>query len=145
MVNKIVLGSALAKRNGVPTQFWEFMQQAKLDNMPLELKNAYLKVVSDPAALQVMHDKDVKRMLGFKDISDAQLSSIKSPALIINGDRDVILPEHALQLHRLLAGSELAVLPGTHGEYIGEITTLQSNSNQTVFVVQMIERFLKKR
>jgi pimeloyl-ACP methyl ester carboxylesterase len=142
VVNKIVLGSALSKRNGVPTQFWDFMKQAKLDNMPQELKSAYLKVAADSAGLQVMHNRDVKRMLNFKDIPDQQIKSIKAPALIINGDKDVITPEHALEMHRMLSSSELAIIPGVHGEYIEEITTLKSNSHQANFVIQMIKRFL---
>jgi len=141
-VNKIVLGSALSKRSGVPTQFWDFMKQATLDNMPQELKSAYLKTEPDSAKLRIMHSRDVKRMMDFKDIPDQQIQSIKAPALIINGDKDVITPEHALAMHRMLSNSELAIIPGVHGEYIEEITTLKSNSHQANFVIQMIEYFL---
>ena len=142
VVNKIILGSALSKRNGVPTQFWDFMKQATLDNMPQELKSAYLEVAPDAAKLRIMHSRDVKRMMDFKDIPDQQIKSIKAPALIINGDKDVITPEHALEIHRMLSNSELAIIPGVHGEYIEEITTLKFNSHQANFVVQMIEHFL---
>lgn len=142
IVNKIVLGSALSKRNGVPVQFWDFMQQASLNNMPQELKDAYVKVATEPSGLQLMHDRDAKRMVNFKDIPDEQIKSIKAPALIIIGDKDVIVPEHALELHRMLSGSSLAVIPGVHGEYIEEITTLGSNSHQASFVIPMIEQFL---
>ena len=34
LVDKMILGSALAKRNGAPDWFWGFMAQAKLENMP---------------------------------------------------------------------------------------------------------------
>nr|WP_232325318.1 alpha/beta hydrolase [Pedobacter panaciterrae] len=34
IVNKIILGSALCKRNGVPAQFWDFMKHAQLSTMP---------------------------------------------------------------------------------------------------------------
>ncbi|SFG89282.1 alpha/beta fold hydrolase [Pedobacter insulae] len=142
VVNKIVLGSALSKRNGVPAQFWEFMKQANLDNMPQELKDAYVKVAPDPSGLQIMHDRDAKRMVNFKDIPDEQIKAIKAPALIIIGDKDVIILEHALEMRRMLPGSELAIIPGVHGEYIEEITTLKSNSQQAGFVIQMIEKFL---
>ena len=91
-----------------------------------------------------MHDKDAKRMLGFKDIPDEKIKSITAPVLIIIGDKDVITPEHALEMHRLIPNSELAIIPGGHGEYIGEITTLKSNYKESDFVVPMIERFLDK-
>jgi pimeloyl-ACP methyl ester carboxylesterase len=145
IVDKIVLGSALCKRNGVPEQFWDFMKQATLENMPKPLKDAYLKVSPDPKGLQVMHDKDAERMLNFKDIPDDQIESIKAPTLIIIGDRDVIKPEHAIEMHRQLTHSSLAIIPGMHGEYIGEITTLQSNSKEAAFVIPMIEGFLDKK
>lgn len=144
MVRKIVLASALCKRNGVPEQFWDFMKQAQLENMPKELKQAYLQVAADPKGLQIMHDKDARRMQNFKDIPDEEIKSIKAPALILIGDKDVITPEHAIEMHRMMRNSDLAIIPGVHGEYIGEITTLQYHSKEADFVIPMVERFLDK-
>lgn len=145
IVDKIVLGSALSKRNGVPGWFWDFMNQAKLDNMPEQLKTAYKQVAADTSGLQLMHDRDAKRMVNFKDIPDGQIQSIKAPALIIIGDRDIIMPEHAIELHRQIENSELAIIPGGHGEYIGEITTLTPGFKESELVVPMIEKFLNKK
>ena len=39
-----------------------------------------------------MFDRDVARMAAFKDISDAQIKAIQAPALVINGDVDVVRP-----------------------------------------------------
>lgn len=144
IVDKMILGSALAKRNGVPDWFWDFMKQAKLENMPEQLKTAYKQVAPDTSGLQIMHDKDAKRMVNFKDIPDELIKSIKAPTLIIIGDKDVITPEHAIELHRQIPNSELAIIPGGHGEYIGEITTINPDSKESDFVVPMIERFLDK-
>jgi len=146
LVDKIVAASALCKRNGVPPQFWDFMKQARLENMPEQLKEGYKKVASDASGLKVMHDKDAKRMVDFKEIPDEKIKSIKAPTLIIIGDKDVITPEHAIEMHRLIANSELAIIPGGHGEYIGEITTLNPKSKESDFIaVQMIESFLDKQ
>lgn len=145
IVNKMVLGSALAKRNGVPDFFWGFMQQAQLANMPQPLKDAYMAVNPDSAGLQTMHDKDAARMLAFSDIPEEKLRAIKAPTLIIIGDKDVITPEHAQEMQRLIAGSELAIIPGGHGEYIGEITTLTEDFNERTLVVPLIEKFLDKK
>jgi pimeloyl-ACP methyl ester carboxylesterase len=144
IVDKIVLGSALAKRNGVPEWFWDFMKQARLENMPEQLKVAYKQIAPDTNGLQIMHDRDAKRMVNFKDIPDDKIKSIKAPTLIIIGDKDVITPEHAIELHRQMAGSELAIIPGGHGEYIGEVTTIKSNFKESDLVVPMIEKFLNK-
>lgn len=145
IVDKMILGSALAKRNGVPDWFWGFMSQAKLENMPAQLKDGYKKVAADPNGLQVMHYRDVKRIVNFKDIPDEQIKSIKAPTLIIIGDKDVITPEHAIELHRQIANSELAIIPGGHGQYIGEITTITPDFKESDLVVPMIEKFLDKK
>jgi pimeloyl-ACP methyl ester carboxylesterase len=145
IVDKIVLGSALAKRNGVPEWFWDFMKQAKLENMPEQLKTVYKQVAPDSNGLQIMHDRDVMRMINFKDIPDEQIKSIKAPTLIIIGDKDVITPEHAIELHRQITNSELAIIPGGHGEYIGEITTIKSDFKESELVVPMIEKFLNEK
>jgi pimeloyl-ACP methyl ester carboxylesterase len=93
-----------------------------------------------------MHDKDAKRMVDFMDIPDEKINSIKAPTLIIIGDKDVITPEHAIEMHRLIANSELAIIPGGHGEYIGEIITLKPDYKESDFIaVQMIESFLDKK
>lgn len=144
LVNKIIAASALCKRNGVPAQFWDFMKQARLENMPQQLKDAYREVASDPNGLQVMHDKDAKRMVDFKDIADEKIKSVEAPTLIIIGDKDIITPEHAIEMHRLIANSDLAIIPGGHGEYIGEITTLKPGHRESDFIVPMIENFLDK-
>ncbi|SEW39045.1 Pimeloyl-ACP methyl ester carboxylesterase [Chitinophaga sp. YR573] len=144
IVDKIILGSALCKRNGVPSQFWDFMKQAQLANMPEQLKEAYIQVAPNPNRLQIMHDKDAKRMVNFRDIPDEQIKSIKAPTLIIIGDQDIIKPEHAIEMRRQIANSELAIIPGVHGEYIEEITTLKFDSKEADFVIPMIESFLDK-
>lgn len=145
IVHKMILGSALAKRNGVPEWFWGFMKQAKLENMPEQLKVGYKKVATDKNGLQIMHDRDAKRMVNFKDIPDEQIKAIKVPTLIINGDKDVITPEHAIELHRQIANSELAIIPGGHGAYIGEVTTITSDFKESDLVAPMIEKFLDKK
>jgi pimeloyl-ACP methyl ester carboxylesterase len=145
LVDKMILGSALAKRNGVSDWFWGFMAQAKLENMPEQLKVGYKKVAADKNGLQVMHDRDAKRMVNFKDISDKLIKSIKAPTLVIIGDKDIITPEHAIELHRQIANSELAIIPGGHGQYIGEITTVTPDFKESDLVVPLFEKFLDKK
>jgi pimeloyl-ACP methyl ester carboxylesterase len=145
IVDKIILGSALSKRNGVPEWFWDFMKQAQLENMPEQLRVAYKQVAPDTNGLQIMHHRDAKRMVNFNDIPDEQIKSIKAPTLIILGDKDVITLEHGIEMHRQIVNSDLAIIPGGHGEYIGEITTLKPDFKETDLVVPMIEKFLNKK
>jgi pimeloyl-ACP methyl ester carboxylesterase len=144
MLNKLIVCSPLTNRKGAPDWFWDFISKAHLDNMPEPLKQAYLKVAKDSNGLQVMHDRDAKRMVNFKDISNTLIQSIVQPTLIIVGDQDVVQPEHALELHRLIKHSQLAIIPGGHGEYIGEITTLKPDFKECELAVPMIEKFLNQ-
>lgn len=144
-VTKIILASALAKRNGVPEWFWGFMENATLENIHEQLKVGYKKVAADTNGLQIMHDKDAKRMVNFKDIPDELIKSIQAPTFIIIGDKDVITPEHAIELNRQITNSELAIIPGVHGEYIGEITTIKPDFKESDLVVPLIEKFLNKK
>jgi pimeloyl-ACP methyl ester carboxylesterase len=143
-IDKMILASALFKRSGIPEWFWDFMPGASLDNMPEPLKEAYLKVQPDPGGLKTMHDKDARRMLRFKDIPDEDIAAIKAPTLIINADKDITTIEHALELHRRIQGSELAIIPGSHGEYMGEITTIRPGFKEEQLIVPLIEKFLDK-
>lgn len=143
LVNKLVLASAAFKRDGMQEGLWDGLKQATLANMPQPLKDAYLKANPDTAGLRKMFNRDVARMLSFKNIPVEKIKNIQAPALIINGDRDVIRNEHALELFNTLPHARLAILPGEHGAYIGEITTQKDGSKIPMLVTEMIIEFLK--
>ncbi|MBC7828230.1 MAG: alpha/beta hydrolase [Chitinophagaceae bacterium] len=144
LVNKLVLASAIYRRDGMQPGFFEGMQQATLSSMPQPLKEAFLKVNPDPIGLQAMFERDVARMIGFKDISDADIKTIQAPTLVINADAEVVRAEHAFSLSRLLAHARLAILPGGHGEYIGEAGAADKNSKLPALVIALIDIFLKE-
>lgn len=112
-VRRLVLAAALFSRAGAPAGFWDFMQRAQLENMPQELQEEYRALAPKPENLRLFHDKAAERMRGFTDIAVEKIRAITSPALVVVGDRDVVTPEHAVELSRLIPGSQLAVLPGT--------------------------------
>jgi pimeloyl-ACP methyl ester carboxylesterase len=143
LVNKMVLASTTYKRDGMQPGFWEGMQHASLENMPKPLKDAYLEANPDPEGLQAMFDRDVARMVAFKDISDENIQSIEAPVMVINGDAEVVRAEHALTLSRTLPHAQLAILPGGHGEYIGEVCAADKHRQIPALVIAMIEEFLK--
>jgi pimeloyl-ACP methyl ester carboxylesterase len=62
--------------------------------------------------------------------------------LLVNGDDDVITPEHAVEMFRLIPNCQLAILPGGHGKYIGEITTLNNDKSDSLYIIPMIQNFL---
>ncbi|MEX6689612.1 alpha/beta hydrolase [Danxiaibacter flavus] len=142
LVNKLVLMSACSKREGMLPGFFDGFDNVKLSAMPKPLQDAYLKSNPDPKGLQAMFERDVARMANFKDIDNSLIHAIQSPALVLNGYRDVVRPEHALELARLLPNAQAAILPGGHGDYIGEICAPNPNSKIPLLVVEMINEFL---
>jgi len=143
MANKIVVGSTFYKKSGAPQGFWDMMGKPTFEGMPQPYKDAYLKINPDTNALHRMYERDVARMQSFPDISEAEMVSIKAPAFIIIGDRDVTTTEHAVEMHRLLSNSRLAIIPGGHGDYIGEMTTPQ-DSTLIATTVSLINKFLNE-
>ena len=142
LVNKLVLASTIYKRDGMMAGFFEGMQQATFESMPQPLKQAYLEVNPDPKGLEAMFHRDVARMIAFKDISDSAIKRIQAPALVINGDAEAVQAEHALELSHALPHAQLAILPGGHGDYIGEICAPDNNNKLPGLVLVMIETFL---
>lgn len=113
VVRKLIVVSAFFKRDGADPWFWEMMKNAKLENMPMELQEAYRKVAPHPENLRSFHDKAAQRMRDFTDIPTEKIKAIGVPTLVIVGDADVVRPEHAVELKRLIPKAQLAILPGT--------------------------------
>ena len=144
IVNKLVLVSMFYKRDGAIPGFFDSMPHATLDNIPAPLKTAYLQVNNDPKGLQAMFNRDKERMVHFKDWPDEQIRSIQAPTFIIAGDHDVVTPAHAVKMAQLIPNSQLMILPGTHGSFIGEICTVQEGSKMPEATVAIIKEFLDK-
>jgi pimeloyl-ACP methyl ester carboxylesterase len=145
IVNKLILASTFYKREGLPPGFFEGMEQATLHDMPETLRNAFLEINPDSSKLLTMFNKDRERMLGFKDWEDEMIRSIKAPTLIIDGDRDVILAEHAVAMSKLIPGSRLMILPSAHGSYIGVAESPKADDKVIELVVTMVNNFLNDR
>ena len=142
LVNKLIIASSMFKRAGVAPAFWEGMKNASFKDMPDEYKKAFLDINPDQDALHIMFDQCAHRMQLFTDIPDETIGAIQAPALIIIGDKDVPLPEHAVEMYRIMPHAELAIFPGGHGTFMGELTTLKAAHNPPV-ALTVIEDFLK--
>lgn len=142
IVDKVIAASAIFKRDGALQMLWDFIRNGNLETMPQELKDAFRAINPDEEALQTMFVRDQERMNTFTDIPDQSVAGIKAKTLILTGDKDVATLEHTLEIRRLIAGSELMIIPGGHGDYLGEITTLKAGSEPYRQVTELIERFL---
>lgn len=111
LVRRLVVVSAMVKRDGLRPGFWEGMEVAKMEVMPPQLVEAYRRTSPHPEQLGSFFQKSAQRMLGFRDWPEAAVSSIGAPTLVVVGDADVVRPEHAVEMARLLPRARLAVLP----------------------------------
>ncbi len=145
LVRKLVFASSITKRDGAQPRLWEFMKQADFSNMPQPLKDAFLRVNPDVGQLKTMHDKDAARMQGFTDVADDAVRSVRAPTLIVLGDQDIVRPEHAVELTRLISGARLLILPGGHGDYLGEAVTTRKDTCYPELTARLIEEFLDSR
>ncbi len=134
-VNRIIFASAFYKKDGAPAWFWDMMSKPTFEGMPQPYKDAFLKINPDKEALMTMYNRDVARMQAFPDIPEPDIKAIKGPALILLGDKDVVRPEHALEMVRTMPNAQLAILPGLHGECIGELTTQKPGQAMTALPV----------
>lgn len=141
-VRRLVFASSMTKKDGAQPQLWTLIQGADLSNMPQPLKDAFLEVNPDPAKLKTMHDKDAERMRHFTDVPDAAVRAIRAPTLILIGDRDIVRPEHALELARLIPDARLMILPGGHGDYLGEAVMTQRATREPELTAGFVEEFL---
>jgi pimeloyl-ACP methyl ester carboxylesterase len=73
------------------------------------------------------------------------LPVVGAPTLIVLGDRDIVRPEHAVELTRLIPGARLLILPGGHGDYLGEAVMTQKDTAYPELTARLIEEFLNSR
>jgi pimeloyl-ACP methyl ester carboxylesterase len=140
-VRRLIIASSNYKRDGMVDGFWEMMEKGTFADMPQIYKDEFRKIDPSEAGVHAMHDRDLKRMLAFRDIPDREIESVQAPTLVIDGDRDVVRVEHALTLSRLLPRARLCILPGAHGEYLGEIN-FEVDDRVTRGFVDLVDEFL---
>jgi pimeloyl-ACP methyl ester carboxylesterase len=80
-----------------------------------QMREAYTGVAPDPGHFEVFWAKVGQAANGFKGWTPGELGGITAATLLVFGDHDFVRLEHAVQVHGLIPGAQLAVLPGaTH-------------------------------
>jgi pimeloyl-ACP methyl ester carboxylesterase len=108
--------------------------------------DAYMRIAPRPEDFNTLVAKKIELDRGWKGWSAEEVQAIKAPVLIIVGDSDIVRPEHAAEMFRLLGGgvvgdlaglpnSQLAILPGT---------THVTIVDRTEYLVPMVKEFLDK-
>ena len=58
------------------------------------------------------------------------------------GDQEIVKPEHALGLRRLIPNPRLVIVPGGYGDYLGEAVMTQKASRYAELTAGLIAEFL---
>lgn len=120
-VRRLIAASAPFRRSGMVDGFWEGLAAGTFDDLPAPYRQADLAASHDPEHARRMFELDRALMLGFEDFPDEFVASIAAPTLVVVADRDVVRVEEAVALAALLPDARLLVVPGTHGDYLGEL------------------------
>jgi pimeloyl-ACP methyl ester carboxylesterase len=125
MVRKLVLASVSYKLDGVHPGLMEGLAEMKPEMMfGSPWHEEYMRIAPRPEDFATLFAKKTQMDRNIKDVPAEVIESIKSPTLLIIGDSDIVRPEHAVEMFRLLGGgvmgdlaglpnSQLAILPGT--------------------------------
>jgi pimeloyl-ACP methyl ester carboxylesterase len=132
-VRKLVAVSPNYRSDGYYPELLAGLQQMTLEifaGTPEEA--AYLRHAPHPEDFPVLVEK-LKVLPQAFAFPDEDVAAITAPTLVVLGDSDIVRPEHAVALFRLLGGgvpsdltgslpsSQLAILPGTtHRSIVGE-------------------------
>lgn len=122
LVRRLIVASASFRRDGMVDGFWDGMAGATFEDLPAPYREADVAVSGDPGHAERMFHLDRELMLtGFTDWPDTVPAGIAAPTLVVAGDRDVVRADHAVRLASLVPGARLLIVPGNHGDYLGEL------------------------
>lgn len=125
VVRKLVLASVTYNLSGVHPGVMDGLGEMKPEMMfGSPWHDEYLRIAPDPDHFATFFAKKTQMDRNIKDVPAEAVAAIKAPILIVIGDSDLVRPEHAVEMFRLLGGgvfgdmaglpnSQLAVLPGT--------------------------------
>jgi len=146
VVRKLILASVSYTFSGIHPGLMD-----GLGNMTPEMMHGspwhdeYMKIAPHPENFAQLFAKKTEMDRQTKDIPAEKIQAIQSPTLLIIGDSDLVRPEHAVEMFRLLGGgvfgdtpaglpkSQLAIVPGA---------SHVSLASRTELLVPMINSFL---
>jgi pimeloyl-ACP methyl ester carboxylesterase len=124
-VRKLVLASVTYNKSGVHPGLMEGLENMRPEDMAgSPWHEEYTRIAPNPQGFATLFAKKTQMDRETQDWPVEAIESIKAPTLLIIGDSDIVRPEHAVEMFRLLGGgvmgdlaglpnSRLAILPGT--------------------------------
>ena len=117
-VGRIILASISYAPDGFHPEISDPAQHAASTRMPTaedfaQMREAYDRLAPDPGHFDAFAAKTSQAAASLKGWTAEELGRIGAPTLLVFGDHDFIRLEHAVEMHGLIPGAQLAVLPGT--------------------------------
>jgi pimeloyl-ACP methyl ester carboxylesterase len=125
LVRKLVFASASYTLSGIHPGLMEGLGEMKPEMMHgSPWHEEYMRIAPRPEDFARLFAKKTQMDRQIRDVPAEAIQDIQAPTLIIVGDSDLVRPEHAVEMFRLLGGgvfgdtpaglpnSQLAVLPG---------------------------------
>ncbi len=113
LVRRLVVLAGAHDNDGWDPAILKGMEQLTPESIPPMFQDAYAKVAPDPKRWATLLAKIKGLVRDFEGWRAEDVRAIEAPVLIMLGDRDIVRPEYAVQLLRLLPHGQLAVLPGS--------------------------------
>jgi pimeloyl-ACP methyl ester carboxylesterase len=134
LIRKLVLVSTIYTADGYPPEMFEGLKHMTADDLPPIMRETCERVAPRPEDWPKLVAKSVESLKTFTGWRAEDIQGIQVPTLLIIGDGDIVLPEHAVEMFRLLPQGKMAVLPDTD-----HITILFQRGE---WLLPMVEAFL---
>jgi pimeloyl-ACP methyl ester carboxylesterase len=110
----VFVGNAL-NIDGLPAEMRPMLDHLTPEALPPFLREMYNAVSPDgPEHFDVVFEKVATAIRSLPYVDMSELAQLRSPTLVIVGDRDMVTIEHADTIRRTIPDARLAVLPGSH-------------------------------
>jgi pimeloyl-ACP methyl ester carboxylesterase len=142
VVRKLVLASITYNESGVHPGLMDRLAEMKPEMMyGSPWHEEYTRIAPRPEDFATLFAKKTQMDREIQDLPAEAVEALDAPTLLIIGDSDIVRPEHAVEMFRLLGGgvmgdlaglpnSQLAILPGTthatlpeRGDWLGSMVT----------------------
>ncbi len=113
VVRKLVFMSATFNLSGVHPGLMEGLAEMKPEMMfGSPWHDEYMRIAPDPDHFATFFAKKTEMDRNTQDVPAETIAAIKAPTLIVIGDSDLVRPEHAVEMFRLLGGGVFGDLAG---------------------------------
>jgi len=124
LVKRLVCVSGNFDVNGLKPNVVDWLKNATPQSFKedaLTFVERYERASPDgPGHYPVVFEKTMKMWLAEPKIQREELARITAPTLVMAGDRDMIAPEHLLDLFRSIKDAQLCIVPGTSHELLAK-------------------------